>query len=124
VQSSSEDGRWYWTTSFVLMELEVFKLIGKTAAEIRVKQEKADDDNSFPDDFKDMLGKMVIFKIEISDFNIINSSSVYTVSKLCDDVNIIQEMMKQDEAKEVVKAGVDADVVKDGHFDQGCLDTK
>ena len=28
------------TTSFVLMEREVFKLIGKTAAEIRARQEK------------------------------------------------------------------------------------
>ncbi|GJT07789.1 replication protein A 70 kDa DNA-binding subunit B-like protein [Tanacetum coccineum] len=121
VQVRMEDGT--GTASFVLMELEVFKLIGKTAAEIRVKQEKADDDNSFPDDFKDMLGKRVIFKIEISDFNIINSSSVYTVSKLVFLTCVPGAHVKVG-TQAVVEAGVDADVVKDGHFDQGCLDTK
>ncbi|GKC83343.1 replication protein A 70 kDa DNA-binding subunit B-like protein [Tanacetum coccineum] len=84
------------TISLVLFDREVYQMTDKHAFEIREKQEKDGDVDSFPEVFNELINKKFIFKIEVSDFNIENGYDVYTVSKVCHDAEIMDAMIKRD----------------------------
>ena len=49
-----------------------------------------------------MLNKRLIFKIDVSDFNIRTGYSSYTVLKLCDDNDVIESMVRDSDVHEVL----------------------
>ncbi|GJV77693.1 ATP-dependent DNA helicase PIF1 [Tanacetum coccineum] len=107
------------TISLVLFDCEVYQMTDKHAFEIRKKQEKDGDVDSFPEVFNELINKKFIFKIEVSDFNIENGYDVYTVSKVCHDAEIMDAMIKRD--------AIGKDIVSETEIDQpsiGCLDSK
>ncbi|GJQ95661.1 replication protein A 70 kDa DNA-binding subunit B-like protein [Tanacetum coccineum] len=100
------------TISLVLFDREVYQMTDKHAFEIREKQEKDGDVDSFPEDFNKLINKKFIFKIEVSDFNIENGYDVYTVSKVCHDAEIMDAMIKRDSIDKIDQPSI------------GCLDSK
>ncbi|GKA13968.1 replication protein A 70 kDa DNA-binding subunit C-like protein [Tanacetum coccineum] len=107
------------TISLVLFDREGYQMTDKHAFEIREKQDKDGNVDSFPEDFNKLINKKFIFKIEVSDFNIENGYDVYTVSKVCHDAEIMDAMIKRD--------AIDKDIVSETEIDQpsiGCLDSK
>ncbi|GKC12733.1 hypothetical protein Tco_1009515 [Tanacetum coccineum] len=70
-----------------------------------------------------LIGKRFLFKIDISEYNFTTGWNVYTIMRLCDDDNIIQQMIK-DDATKVVEADVDIKTLKNDESDGGCLDKK
>lgn len=60
------------------------------------------DDNFFAVDFYQLIGKRFLFKIEISEYNITTGWNVYTILRMCDDDDIIQEMIKNDAVKVIL----------------------
>ncbi|GJX78596.1 replication protein A 70 kDa DNA-binding subunit C-like protein [Tanacetum coccineum] len=69
------------------------------------------DVNSFPKDFDKLINKKFIFKIEVSKFNYENGYDVYTISKLCDDAEIMDAMIKRDATDKVICDLFQGDVV-------------
>ncbi|KAJ0913307.1 putative nucleic acid-binding protein [Helianthus annuus] len=79
--------------SFVMFDKDVTKLIGSTASDIRERQVKANDTESFPHEISRLVEKKLAFKIEVSDYNLNHEYHVYTIQKLCDDPDILAELV-------------------------------
>ena len=54
------------------------------------------DGDFFAVDFYQLIGKRLLFKIEISEYNITTGWNVYTILRMCYDDSIIQEMIQKD----------------------------
>ncbi|KAJ0627464.1 putative nucleic acid-binding, replication factor A [Helianthus annuus] len=79
--------------SFVMFDKDVTKLIGSTASDIRERQVKSNDTESFPHEISRLVEKKLAFKIEVSDYNLNHDYHVYTIQKLCDDPDILAELV-------------------------------
>ncbi|KAJ0843588.1 putative nucleic acid-binding, replication factor A [Helianthus annuus] len=79
--------------SFVMFDKDVTKLIGSTASDIGERQVKANDTESFPHEISRLVEKNLAFKIEVSDYNLNHDYHVYTIQKLCDDPDILAELV-------------------------------
>ncbi|XP_022025015.1 uncharacterized protein LOC110925368 [Helianthus annuus] len=81
------------SVSFVMFDKDVMKLIGSTANDIRERQVKLDDTETFPHEISWLVEKKLAFKIEVSDYNLNHDYHVYTIQKVCDDPDIIAELV-------------------------------
>ncbi|XP_022040896.1 uncharacterized protein LOC110943454 [Helianthus annuus] len=81
------------SVSFVMFDKDVMKLIGSTANDIRERQVKVDDTETFPHEISRLVEKKLAFKIEVSDYNLNHDYHVYTIQKVCDDPDIIIELV-------------------------------
>ncbi|XP_021975144.1 uncharacterized protein LOC110870259 [Helianthus annuus] len=81
------------SVSFVMFDKDVTKLIGSTASDIRERQLKVNDTESFPHEISRLLEKKLAFKIEVSDYNLNHDYHVYTIQKVCGDPDIIAELV-------------------------------
>ncbi|XP_022003738.1 uncharacterized protein LOC110901201 [Helianthus annuus] len=81
------------SVSFVMFDKDVMKLIGPTANDIRERQVKLDDTETFPHEISRLVEKKLAFKIEVSDYNLNHDYHVYTIQKVCDDPDIIAELV-------------------------------
>ncbi|XP_071739186.1 uncharacterized protein [Rutidosis leptorrhynchoides] len=83
------------TTSFILFDTDIVKLLNVIAADMVEKQQR-DGIDDFPSEFVQLEEKKFLFKVEVSKFNVENSYRVYTCQKLCSDPAIISEFIKED----------------------------
>lgn len=91
------------SVSFVLFDSHVTKMLGTGANEIRERQLSSDDTESFPHELNRLLNLKLAFKIEVTDYNLKNEYHVYTVCKICNDPEIIKELVGSDDnAEEVI----------------------
>ncbi|KAJ0558965.1 putative nucleic acid-binding, replication factor A [Helianthus annuus] len=81
------------SVSFVMFDKDVMKLIGSTANDIRERQVKVNDPETFPHEISRLVEKKSAFKIEVSDYNLNHDYHVYTIQKVCDDPDIIAELV-------------------------------
>ncbi|XP_022024348.2 uncharacterized protein LOC110924665 [Helianthus annuus] len=81
------------SVSFVMFDKDAMKLIGSTANDIRERQVKVDDTESFPHEISRLVEKKLAFKIKISDYNLNHDYHVYIIQKVCDDPDIIAELV-------------------------------
>ncbi|XP_035845173.1 replication protein A 70 kDa DNA-binding subunit B-like [Helianthus annuus] len=81
------------SVSFMMFDKDVMKLIGSTANDIRERQVKLDDTETFPHEISRLVEKKLAFKIEVSDYNLNHDYHVYTIQKVCDDPDIIAELV-------------------------------
>ncbi|XP_022031519.1 uncharacterized protein LOC110932498 [Helianthus annuus] len=81
------------SVSFVMFDKDVMKLIGSTANDIRERQVKLDDTETFPHEISRLVEKKLAFKIEVSYYNLNHDYHVYTIQKVCDDPDIIAELV-------------------------------
>ncbi|XP_021975519.1 uncharacterized protein LOC110870647 [Helianthus annuus] len=78
------------SVSFVMFDKDVTKIIGSTASE---RQVKVNDTESFPHEISRLVEKKLAFKIQVSDYNLNHDYHVYTIQKVCDDPDIIAELV-------------------------------
>ncbi|KAL2926026.1 Replication protein A 70 kDa DNA-binding subunit E, partial [Bienertia sinuspersici] len=52
-----------------------------------------DDDDSYPEELNTMVGRKLLFNVEISDYNIKENWRVYTVTKMSDNESLIQSYL-------------------------------
>ncbi|XP_022018700.1 uncharacterized protein LOC110918726 [Helianthus annuus] len=69
------------SVSLVTFDRDVQKILGLAAGDIRERQVKANDTESFPHEIFRLVDKKVTFKIVVSEFNLKNDYPVYTVQK-------------------------------------------
>ncbi|KAJ0582116.1 putative nucleic acid-binding, replication factor A [Helianthus annuus] len=81
------------SVSFVIFDKDVTKIICSTANDIRERQVKVNDTESFPHEISRLVEKKLAFKIEVSDYNLNRDYHVYTIQKECDDSDIIVELV-------------------------------
>ncbi|XP_021974656.1 uncharacterized protein LOC110869735 [Helianthus annuus] len=84
------------SVSFGMFDKDVMKLIGSTTNDIRERQVKLDDTETFPHEISRLVEKKLAFKIEISDYNLNHDYHVYIIQKVCDDPDIIAKLVGGD----------------------------
>lgn len=65
------------TISFVLFDREVVQLIGHSAVDIFETQQQVGDVEAAPNQLAQMLNKRLLFKIDVSNFNIRTGYNVF-----------------------------------------------
>ncbi|XP_048492458.2 uncharacterized protein LOC125493291 [Beta vulgaris subsp. vulgaris] len=95
--------------TFVLFEKEVHKLLDKSASDLLEMQVKKGDKDGFPEEFTKLLGKRLLFKVEIPHPNKVGQSKDFAVINTTDDQTTIDKWMGlymkmvYEEAKEALK---------------------
>nr|KAJ0199027.1 hypothetical protein LSAT_V11C600319000 [Lactuca sativa] len=79
------------SSSFVLFERHVKYLIHRGNQWLMEKIAKDQGRQQIPDEFKILLNKKFVFKVQISMFNLQNNYRAYTVHKLTDDERVLAE---------------------------------
>ncbi|KAF7802212.1 replication protein A 70 kDa DNA-binding subunit B-like [Senna tora] len=94
---------------FVLFDTHAYKLIHKTARELKLRLTEATtgDGSSFPEEIEQIVQRRYLFKIKIIEFNIEQNSS-FTVSNVTDDVNLINAFISSQGINKVEYEGVSA----------------
>ncbi|CAH1422718.1 unnamed protein product [Lactuca virosa] len=80
---------------FVLFERHVKDLIHRGNQWLMEKLAKDQGRQQIPDEFKILLNKKFVFKVQISMFNLQNNYRAYTVHKLTDDERVLAEVFKR-----------------------------
>ncbi|CAA0820751.1 Unknown protein [Striga hermonthica] len=95
------------TTSFVLFDHQVSRIIGKKAADLKQALEVAGESESFPDELELLVKKSYLFKLDINAYTLRQRQRVYTVSKLTDDPSVISKWCNicQDDKSTVSSVG-------------------
>ncbi|PWA50288.1 replication protein A 70 kDa DNA-binding subunit B [Artemisia annua] len=83
------------STSLILFDRDVSRLINKSARELVEIQEQAGDVDQFPQALEKLVGRKFAFKIDVADYNIEREWYVYTVVKMTDDKHVIDELLKK-----------------------------
>ncbi|CAH1446828.1 unnamed protein product [Lactuca virosa] len=83
------------SSSFVLFERHVKDLIHRGNQWLMEKIAKDQGRQQIPDEFKILLNKKFVFKVQISMFNLQNNYRAYTVHKLTDDERVLAEVFKR-----------------------------
>ncbi|XP_057248899.1 uncharacterized protein LOC125494757 [Beta vulgaris subsp. vulgaris] len=95
--------------TFVLFEKEVHKLLDKSASDLLEMQVKKGDKDGFPEEFTKLLGKRLLFKVEIPHPNKVGQSKDFAVINTTDNQTTIDKWMglymkmAYEEAKEAQK---------------------
>nr|XP_043624018.1 replication protein A 70 kDa DNA-binding subunit A-like [Erigeron canadensis] len=110
--------------SFLMFDLDVCRLLGLSATNIRDRQLKSVDENSFPHEFDSLLERQLAFKIVVTDYNIRQKYYVYTVNKFCEDPEIIAEMLGEEDDITPEPENVEPNCVKLSESSQGGVDSK
>ncbi|XP_071695627.1 replication protein A 70 kDa DNA-binding subunit B-like [Rutidosis leptorrhynchoides] len=79
------------TTSFVMFDREVTKLLRMSAVQLIEKQIEEGDEDTLPGVFKTLEEKRILFMINVSSYNIDTVYQVYTVTKISNDPSIMAE---------------------------------
>nr|XP_043616677.1 uncharacterized protein LOC122588595 isoform X2 [Erigeron canadensis] len=91
------------SASFVMWDRDVQKLLGLNAADIRQRQVNNNEEDNYPHELDGLLNQKVAFKIKIDDYNVKHKDGAYTINKICDDPDIIAELISQDANNEVIQ---------------------
>ncbi|CAH1432477.1 unnamed protein product [Lactuca virosa] len=83
------------SSSFVLFERHVKDLIHRGNQWLMEKIAKDQGRQQIPDEFKILLNKKFVFKVQIYMFNLQNNYRAYTVQKLTDDEMVLAEVFKR-----------------------------
>ncbi|CAH1440220.1 unnamed protein product [Lactuca virosa] len=83
------------SSSFVLFERHAKDLIHRGNQWLMEKIAKDQGRQQIPDEFKILLNKKFVFKVQISMFNLQNNYHAYTVHKLTDDERVLAEIFKR-----------------------------
>ncbi|XP_074288925.1 uncharacterized protein LOC141614069 [Silene latifolia] len=75
--------------SFLLYCRKMVQLIGKTATNLLETLIKNREEELFPMELDDLLGKQFLFKVNISDFNVAKNYKVYNVTRITDDPELL-----------------------------------
>nr|XP_043611877.1 replication protein A 70 kDa DNA-binding subunit A-like [Erigeron canadensis] len=86
--------------SLVMFDKDVAKLIGLSANDIRERQIRSGEVDTFPHELNVLLNKLYAFNISIAKYNFEKDYLVYTVAKVCRDPEIIEELQENDEDDE------------------------
>ncbi|XP_022023819.2 uncharacterized protein LOC110924090 [Helianthus annuus] len=81
------------SVTFVMFDKDVMKIVGSSANDIRERQVKSNDTQSFPYELTRLLEKKLAFKVDITQYNLNHDYHVYTIQKICDDPDILDELV-------------------------------
>lgn len=54
------------------------------------------EDDYYPDELNDLVGKKIVFRTDVDDLNIKRNSRVYTVFKMTDDEQVLAKLLNKD----------------------------
>jgi hypothetical protein len=89
------------SASFVLWDRDVAKVVGLSANDIRERQLNSNDTESYPHELEALVNVRGAFRIKIDKYNLLRRGSAYTVIKMCDDPEIIDDLVAEDNVNEV-----------------------
>nr|XP_043615840.1 uncharacterized protein LOC122587742 [Erigeron canadensis] len=117
------------SSSFVMWDRDVQKLLGLSANDIRQRQLNNNDDESYPHELEGLLNVKVACKIKIDKYNLKHKGSAYIVIKMCDDPDIITELEEPAEPENNSEVQGEPSmpqvaIVKLGEESQGAPDSK
>ncbi|XP_076955796.1 replication protein A 70 kDa DNA-binding subunit B-like [Bidens hawaiensis] len=81
--------------SLTLFDRDARQLFNKPADEFVTTDVEVDPMHTFPKELNTILEKKFAFIVEVSDYNIRNSYDVYSVTKLTDDQDVLNDLDKQ-----------------------------
>ncbi|XP_022041196.1 uncharacterized protein LOC110943770 [Helianthus annuus] len=99
------------SVSFMMFDKDVTKLIGSTASDIRERQLKVNDTESFPHEISRLVEKKLAFKIEVSDYNLNHDYHVYTIQKVFSQEGSEIKAVQLSESSQMAGAAISKDVV-------------
>ncbi|MQL92460.1 hypothetical protein Taro_025089 [Colocasia esculenta] len=85
------------------------QFLQNSAANLREQLMKDGDSDSFPKELDQFLEKKFLFKIQISDYNLRQNWSIFTVIRMCDDTSIIDTYLATSNIIQGVEDHVDFD---------------
>nr|XP_043633321.1 uncharacterized protein LOC122604497 [Erigeron canadensis] len=89
------------STSFMMFDQDVARLLNLSANYIRDRQVQSENPNGFPHELDALVNRMLAFKIVVNSYNVRNKYYVFTVIKVCDDPDIIDELLSLENQPEV-----------------------
>lgn len=89
------------SVSLVLFDREAARLLKISAYDLFKSIPSDVDHDVFPEKLNELVGKTLVLKVEVSDYNLLNNYPVYTVSKLSDDSRLLASVESTPDAAEV-----------------------
>ncbi|WCJ43854.1 hypothetical protein M5689_024564 [Euphorbia peplus] len=83
------------SASFVIFDSDAYKFIGKNAADLKSSLSEDDDKRGYPSDLTMFLDKKFVFKINVTEYNMMYRLGAYSVSKMTYDDGLIEELSKR-----------------------------
>ncbi|KAL8216305.1 hypothetical protein R6Q57_023142 [Mikania cordata] len=87
--------------SLNLFEREAKRILKKSANDLLEKYLEGGYKGILPDEFNDLMEKRFAFKIDVTNFNVLNNYKFFGISKMSDDPEIISELEKKFNIDEV-----------------------
>lgn len=85
-----------------MFDRDVARLVGISAGDVRDRQMKSGDMEKFPHELDNIVNKLLAFKVVVSNHNLSKNYHVYTVQKLCDDMDVVTDLMAQELVTQVL----------------------
>ncbi|KAJ1391441.1 hypothetical protein SESBI_36682 [Sesbania bispinosa] len=95
--------RWDDSTSFILFDSDCVYLLGKTCKEL-LSESRGLKAGELPPDFRGLIGKDLLFKVEKTSEYAFNYDDSFKVKKVCDDKEIIQQFKKSSSIETPLKS--------------------
>ncbi|PWA95521.1 replication protein A 70 kDa DNA-binding subunit B [Artemisia annua] len=78
--------------SFLLFDREVFNIVDVSA--YKLKEEEAKNPADYPEDLNKLVGNTLLFRVDVSRYNLINNYAVYTVGRMTSSELFIKSFVK------------------------------
>ncbi|GKD76386.1 replication protein A 70 kDa DNA-binding subunit B [Tanacetum coccineum] len=100
--------------SFLMFDRDVFNIVKRSAYALKEEAATKPNAGDYPDDLNDLLGKTMLFRVDVSRYNLINNYAVYTVGRITSSELHIKSFIKlyadeMDEVKDVNEDGYETD---------------
>ncbi|GJU24561.1 replication protein A 70 kDa DNA-binding subunit B [Tanacetum coccineum] len=100
--------------SFLMFDRDVFNIVKRSAYALKEEEATKPNAGDYPDALNDLLGKTMLFRVDVSRYNLINNYAVYTVGRMTSSELHIKSFIKlyadeMDEVKDVNEDGYETD---------------
>nr|GEX25771.1 replication protein A 70 kDa DNA-binding subunit B-like [Tanacetum cinerariifolium] len=100
--------------SFLMFDQDVYIIVDKSAYVLKEEEANKPNATDYPDDLNKLIGKTLLFRVDVSRYNLINNYVVYTVGRMTSSELFIKTFIKlytdeMDEVKDVNEDGSETD---------------
>lgn len=87
------------STSFILFDRNVSNYVGKSVQDLIEAQGQGGSSDDYPTDLNVLIGKTMLFKVEISNGNLLHGWQNYGVKRTSNDADLIKKFVKHHDLK-------------------------
>ncbi|GJZ80996.1 replication protein A 70 kDa DNA-binding subunit B-like protein [Tanacetum coccineum] len=80
--------------SFLMFDRDVFSIVDRSAYVLNEKQANKPNTTDYPDDLNKLIGKTLLFRVDVSRYNLINNYVIYTVGRMTSSELHIKSFIK------------------------------